>query len=96
MRSTYLVCYDICDDKRLRRVADLCSDFGVRLQYSVFECDLSAAEKVSMETKLLEIIDQQADQVLFVRLGLTQGRADGEMNALGRPYVKLAASCYVF
>ena len=96
MRTTYLVCYDICDDKRLRRVAEVCSDFGVRLQYSVFECDLNASEKVVMEGKLQEIIDSEKDQVLFVNLGLAQGRAERGIAALGRPYTKMAAPCYVF
>ena len=96
MRTRYLVCYDICDDKRLRRVAEVCGDFGVRLQYSVFECDLNAGEKVQMESKLTEIIDQTQDQVLFVNLGPAQGRGDSEIAALGRPYTKMAAPCYVF
>ena len=39
-RVRYLVSYDICDPKRLRRVARSLEGFGVRLQYSVFECPL--------------------------------------------------------
>lgn len=96
MRTTYLVCYDICDEKRLRRVADICSDFGVRLQYSVFECDLNPSEKVTMEGKLEEVIDASKDQVLYVSLGPAQGRAAWEIVALGRPYTRMAAPCYVF
>ena len=96
MRATYLVCYDISDDKRLRRVAEICSDFGVRLQYSVFECDLNASEKVQVETKLTEVIDAARDQVLFVHLGPAQNRGERIIAALGRPYTKMAASCYVF
>lgn len=37
-----IVAYDITDEKRLRRVAQLCEDYGVRVQYSVFECRLEA------------------------------------------------------
>ena len=96
MRATYLVCYDICDAKRLRRVAEICSDFGVRLQYSVFECDLSASERIAMEGKLEEVIESREDQVLFVNLGLTQGKGGWEIAALGRPYTRMAAPCYVF
>jgi CRISPR-associated protein Cas2 len=33
-----LIAYDIADPKRLTRVADICEDFGVRVQYSLFEC----------------------------------------------------------
>lgn len=36
----YLVTYDIRDPARLRRVASAMKDFGVRVQYSVFECDI--------------------------------------------------------
>jgi CRISPR-associated protein Cas2 len=38
MRNTYLVCYDISNDKRLRAVYKTMRDFGDHLQYSIFEC----------------------------------------------------------
>ncbi len=95
MRTTYLVCYDICDEKRLRRVAEICSDFGVRLQYSVFECDLNDSEKIVLDGKLEEIIEASEDQVLYVSLGPTQGKAEWGITALGRPYCRIAAPCYV-
>ncbi len=96
MRTTYLVCYDIADDKRLRRVAEICCDFGLRLQYSVFECELTASEKVAMEGKLKDVIDWEKDQVLYVNLGPSQGRAEWGITALGQPYTKMASPCYVF
>ena len=36
----YLVAYDIADPSRLRRVAKACEDYGIRLEKSVFQCDL--------------------------------------------------------
>lgn len=96
MRTTYIVCYDISDDKRLRRVAEACCDFGVRLQFSVFECDLNAAEKVRMESKLAEIVHAEQDQVLFISLGPAEGRGERVIAALGRQYAKVDAPCYVF
>ncbi|MBM3881891.1 MAG: CRISPR-associated endonuclease Cas2 [Verrucomicrobia bacterium] len=96
MRSTYLVCYDIADDKRLRRVFKACKGFGDHLQYSVFECDLNPAEKVEMERTLDELIHHDEDQVLFVSLGPAEGRGDRVITALGIPYTKLDAPCYVF
>ena len=57
MRTTYLVCYDITDDKRLRRVFKTCKNFGEHLQYSVFECDLSPTEKSELERVLAAGID---------------------------------------
>jgi CRISPR-associated protein Cas2 len=95
MRHTYIVTYDICDDKRLRKVFKVCRDFGDHLQYSVFECDLNPAEKVSLQSLLEGIINHAEDQVLFIDLGPAQGRGDRVITALGVPYTKLDAPCYV-
>lgn len=95
MRHTYIVTYDICDDKRLRKVFKVCRDFGDHLQYSVFECDLNPAEKVMLQGMLEGIINHTEDQVLFIDLGPAQGRGDRVITALGVPYTKLDAPCYV-
>lgn len=95
MRTTYLVCYDVTNDKRLRRAFKTCRNFGDHLQFSVFECDLSPAEKIELETELNQVIKQDEDQVLFVSLGPAEGRGDRVITALGLPYTKLDAPCYV-
>jgi len=95
MRTTYLVCYDVANDKRLRRVFKTCRNFGDHLQYSVFECDLSPVEKAQLENALAGMIKQDEDQVLFVALGPAEGRGDRMITALGLPYLKLDAPCYV-
>ena len=95
MRTTFLVCYDIADDKRLRKVFKTCYNFGEHLQFSVFECDLNPSEKIELEKALGEIIKHDEDQVLFVALGPTEGRGDRVITALGLPYTKLDAPCYV-
>ena len=95
MRTSYLICYDICDDKRLRKVFQTMRNYGDHLQYSVFECDLSPAEKIALEQKLSEIINYNEDQVLFVALGPAEGRGDRVITALGLPYAKVDAPCYV-
>ena len=95
MRTTYIVTYDIADPKRLRRAFNACVNFGNHLQYSVFECDLSPKELTEMETELKGIIKHDEDQVLFVALGPAEGRGDRVITALGLPYVKLDAPCFV-
>jgi CRISPR-associated protein Cas2 len=65
------------------------------LQFSVFECDLNPSEKIELETELSEIINHDEDQVIFVALGPAEGRGDRVITALGLPYVKLDAPCYV-
>lgn len=49
MRSVFLLCYDVADDKRLRKTYKKMCGFGTPLQYSVFRCELSATEKQRMK-----------------------------------------------
>ena len=95
MRTTYLVCYDIANDKRLRKVFRTCGNFGEHLQFSVFECDLNPSEKIELESELAGIINRDEDQVMFVGLGPAEGRGDRVITTIGLPYTKLDAACYV-
>ena len=95
MRNTYLVCYDIADEKRLRRVFKICRNSGDHLQYSVFECDLTPSEKIELERELSEVINAGEDQALFVSLGPSEGRGDRVITALGLPYTRFDSPCYV-
>lgn len=80
--DTYLVAYDICDPKRLRKVALTCEDFGNRRQLSVFLCRLSATDLVRLKSRLYDLIDRQKDQVLIIPLC---NRCAGQIEALGCP-----------
>ncbi len=95
MRTTYLVCYDICDPKRLRKVFQTMRNYGDHLQYSVFECQLTEVDLVRCKAELSEIIDHQEDQVLFVNLGPSEGRGERVITALGKPYSPVDSPCYV-
>jgi CRISPR-associated protein Cas2 len=86
MRGVYLVCYDICDNRRLRRVYKTMRGFGDHLQLSVFRCELSARERAELISALAELIDHDVDQVLIVDLGPADGRASECFFALGKPY----------
>lgn len=55
--------------KRLRKVAKLCEQYGVRVQNSVFEIMMDASQLVCFKARLSEIIDKKTDSVRFYRLG---------------------------
>jgi CRISPR-associated protein Cas2 len=95
MRTSYLVCYDISDEKRLRQVFKTMRGFGDHLQFSVFECQLTSMDLARCRAALAEIINHQEDQVLFVNLGPAEGRGDRVITALGRPYTAVDAPCIV-
>jgi len=69
-----LITYDVSTEsdggkRRLRRVARACRDYGQRVQYSVFECDLEPAQWVKLRARLLNEIDPKQDSLRFYQLG---------------------------
>jgi len=67
-RRTFVVAYDVSDDSRRRRIHKLLLDFGVPVQYSVFECRLSRAEGLRLNTLLSRLIKPNEDHVRIYRL----------------------------
>lgn len=63
-----VVAYDICDHRRLARVAGVCEDFGVRVQYSVFECHLDEDEFNEFWLRLLAEIDEEEDRLVAYKI----------------------------
>lgn len=63
-----LVAYDIAEAKRLARVAKICENYGVRVQYSVFECFLDEDEFTEFWLKLLEVIDEKEDRLVAYKI----------------------------
>jgi CRISPR-associated protein Cas2 len=69
-----LVTYDVnvvsaSGQKRLRRIAKTCLDFGVRVQNSVFECEVIPEQWVRMRQALEAIYDPETDSLRFYFLG---------------------------
>jgi CRISPR-associated protein Cas2 len=95
MRKSYLVCYDISNDKRLRKVFKIMRDYGDHLQFSVFECQLTTTDLVRLRAELGEVIHHSEDQVLFVDLGPAEGRGDRVITAVGKPYTAFDSPCIV-
>jgi CRISPR-associated protein Cas2 len=55
--------------KRLRKVAKICQDYGIRVQNSVFECVVDSTQFVMLKHQLIEAIDPEEDSLRFYRLG---------------------------
>ena len=69
-----LVSYDVdtlspTGKTRLRRVAKACKDYGQRVQYSVFECEVDPAQWVAFRARLLREMDDTKDSLRFYFLG---------------------------
>lgn len=64
----WVVCYDIVSDKRRREVVKIMESYGQRAQYSVFECDITDRQQMTLQGKLSEVIDDEEDDVRFYPL----------------------------
>jgi CRISPR-associated protein Cas2 len=64
----YLVCYDVNTEtkegrRRLRKVCQICKNFGQRAQKSVFEIDVTPAQHQRLITAMLKIINEEEDSL---------------------------------
>lgn len=84
-RIRYLMMYDIRQPARLRRVHEVAVDFGERLQYSVYVCDLTRQELVGFRARVRTAMNLDEDSVSIFDLGPTNGRAAKRVEHLGRP-----------
>lgn len=69
-----LITYDVntvteSGQRRLRKVAKECQNYGQRVQNSVFECVLNEAQFIQLQNRLSLIIDKKLDSIRFYRLG---------------------------
>jgi len=69
-----LITYDVSvttdgGTRRLRRIAKTCLDYGMRVQNSVFECEVDPAQFTFLKTELLNIYNEHEDSLRFYLLG---------------------------
>ena len=74
-----LVTYDVdttdkSGQRRLRRVAKACLDYGQRVQNSVFECELTEVQLCMLKERIKEIIGQSLDSIRFYHLNRNENR----------------------
>lgn len=69
-----LVTYDVNTEtkegrKRLRHVAKICTGYGIRVQNSVFECNVDASQLKLLRNDLLDEMDKNEDSIRLYNLG---------------------------
>lgn len=68
-----IVCYDVNTEtregrRRLRRVAQVCKNYGQRVQKSVFECQVDEMKYEQLRRRLLKEVELELDNLRFYRL----------------------------
>lgn len=64
----YFISYDVSNAKRLNKVAKTLENFGIRIQFSFFECEMEKTQLEELKSSLLEILDKKEDNLLIYPL----------------------------
>lgn len=64
----FVVAYDVVDDRRRERAANVLRDFGIRTQYSVYECHLETSQAEQLLDRLRGVVDAEVDRVRLYRV----------------------------
>jgi len=67
-RSRYVIAYDMPDDKRRNKVARVLEGHGERVQYSVFECQLTGKQFAALWKELEGLVKPKEDSLRAYRL----------------------------
>lgn len=76
----YMVCYDVSDPKRLQKTAKVLENFGLRVQKSFFQCEISEKGMQKLRNQLLKVLNTEKDYFYIYPLcgGCTQkAQSDG-------------------
>lgn len=79
-RRFYVISYDITDNAKRAKAAEILKDYGRRVQKSVFECRLATRSLDKLLEKLRSLVDKESDNVvvyLLCEACLKQKRSEG-------------------
>lgn len=82
-RNLYVIAYDVTDPQRLARTYKTMLGYGDRMQYSVFQCNLSRIELTRLKENLAEFLKYDEDRILVVDIGPSYGTAQERIETIG-------------
>lgn len=86
-RRFVLVSYDMAEDRRRNRVAKTLRDYGDRIQYSVFCCQVNPRELHRLKQLLQDVVKGDCDRIFFVDAGKVDGQKPmPEVSYIGQPW----------
>ena len=94
MEHTYLVCYDIADQKRWRRIFKTMKGYGEWMQLSVFQCRLSRMHFLRMTDTLKGLLNQNEDHLLIIDLGPAES-VNIRVESYGKKFVPIQRQAVV-
>lgn len=72
-----VVSYDVSQDNRRTKIHKMLKSYGQWMQYSVFECDLTATQYAKLRSRLSKVIKPDEDSIRFYFLcACCQGKVE--------------------
>lgn len=68
MLNNVIIVYDIASDRRRTKIFKYLKNYATRIQYSVFEGNLTDEDIVCIEAALTKIMNPKEDGIVFFRL----------------------------
>lgn len=88
MEHTYIVCYDISNARRWRKVYKTMKGFGEWLQLSVFQCRLTREKLLQMTDKLSGLVNHREDNVMILDLGPAEN-VKPKVEVIGKAFIPI-------
>lgn len=89
-----LVCYDIADVKRLRKVEHITEGYGYRIQESVFFCRSSHLLREKLIQAISNVINIREDQFIIIDLGADENILEKAV-VLGKKIIKILKITFI-
>lgn len=89
-----LICYDIANPKRLRKVERITEGFGYRIQESVFYCRSSHLLQAMLIQKISNVINNREDQFIIINLGTDENILE-QATVLGKKIIKFPKITFI-
>lgn len=64
-KTFYVVAYDIKEDRKRARVSKILERYGIRVNFSVFECMFTDIQLLQVQEKIKKILDKRSDTVIY-------------------------------
>ncbi len=93
MNRFYMICFDVADQRRLRKVANELENFGQRVQRSIFECWLDDSDLFELKQRLANCIQAGDDSIRYYSL-CTQDIGDIQIDGSGSVSPDMEYLCF--
>jgi len=81
----YIIAYDIEKQKARTKVSKKLEAFGVRVQLSVFDCEISKKELKTLKNEIENLINNNTDSIMFIH---NCKSCEKKREFIGTPFIK--------